>query len=322
MRVVVATDMEGAAGIDRVEQCFPHHPEAFEAGRQSLIEDVNAVIRGLRRAGAAEVKVVEGHAWGQFRALASGDLEGRPEVLRGRASMAGLLRWAQAVAMVGYHAMAGTPDGFLSHTVTGSTALHLDGEAVGEMVMTAAAFGKAGIPAVLVTGDHATVREAAHFLPWAVGVSVKRAGTMSTVALVARETATDALEAGAAQGLTRAADCPPYSVPEPVRVKVQFRSSNMADAAMALPLVRRFDERTVAFDAPTVEDALKFFGSAVQLMTAMVRQPSLMAQLDRLPDVPRIQGQWMDAILRQWLDSPDTFTAHASAFRAPDPPRS
>jgi hypothetical protein len=82
---------------------------------------------------------------------------------------------------------------------------------------------------------------------------------------------------------------------------------------MGLPLVRRFDDRTVAFEAPTIEDALKFFASAVQLMTALVRQPSLMAQLDRLPDVPRLRGQWMDAILRQWLDNPDTFTAHAGA---------
>jgi D-amino peptidase len=313
MRVVVATDMEGVAGIDRVEQCFPHHPAAFEAGRKSLIEDVNAVIRGLRRAGASELKVVEGHAWGQFHALESGDLEGQPEVLRGRASMAGLLSWARAVAMVGYHAMAGTRDGFLSHTVTGATALHLGGEAVGEMVMTAAAFGKAGVPAVLVTGDQATIREAARCLPWALGVSVKQASTMSSVALVAREAATNALEGGAAQALAHAGDCRPYTVREPVDTRVQFRSSDMADAAMTLPLVRRFDDRTVAFEAPTIEDALKFFGSAVQLMTALVRQPSLMAQLDRLPGVPRLRGQWMDTILRQWLDSPDTFAAHVGA---------
>jgi D-amino peptidase len=313
MRVVIATDMEGAAGIDRVEQCFPYHTAAFAAGRQSLIEDVNAVIRGLRRAGASELKVIEGHAWGQFHAFASADLEGQPEVLRGRASMAGLLTWAQAVAMVGYHAMAGTRDGFLSHTVTGATALHLGGEAVGEMVMTAAAFGKAGVPAVLVTGDHATVREAAHFLPWALGVPVKRASTMSTVTLIARETATKALEDGAALALARTGDCRPYRVTEPVDTRVQFRSAEMADAAMALPLAVRFDARTVAFKAPTIEDALRFFGSAVQLMTVLVRQPSLMAQLDSLSGVARVRGEWMDAILRQWLDTPETFTAHPSA---------
>ncbi|MBI4277245.1 MAG: M55 family metallopeptidase [Armatimonadetes bacterium] len=56
MRVLIATDMEGAAGIDRMEQCHPMYPEAFAMGCRHLMADINACIRGLRRGGATEIK--------------------------------------------------------------------------------------------------------------------------------------------------------------------------------------------------------------------------------------------------------------------------
>lgn len=171
MRVVIATDMEGAAGIDHVHQVLRDYPEAFEKGRWNLIADINACIRGLRRGGATELKVIELHGWGIYRAFDSHELDGAPEVLRGPASH--LASWAQAVVLLGYHAMAGTRDGFLSHTIRPFTALSWGGEPVGEMAITAAPFGATGVPVIYITGDQATVREAAHFLPWAVKTSVK-----------------------------------------------------------------------------------------------------------------------------------------------------
>src|SRR3990172_10655251 len=146
MRVVIATDMEGAAGIDRVEQCFPGYPDAFESGRQQLTMDINACIRGLRRGGAKDIKVVEGHAWGEFHAFETSDLGGHPEGLRGRRSREPMVSWAEKAVFVGYHAMAGTPDGFLSHTTMGSVALSAGGEPVGEMGVTGATCGAAGGP--------------------------------------------------------------------------------------------------------------------------------------------------------------------------------
>ncbi|MBI4278033.1 MAG: M55 family metallopeptidase [Armatimonadetes bacterium] len=314
MRVLIATDMEGAAGIDRAQQCFPGYPEIFRAGCRHLIEDINACIHGLRRGGATEVKVAEGHALGAFRAFDSGDLEGTPEIVRGRPAMEALESWAQAVALVGYHAMAGTPDGFLSHTVTLSTALRLDGEPVGEMVMTAATFGLSGVPVILVTGDHATVREAAHFLPWAARAEVKRAATITDVTLLPREEASRRIEQGAAAAMARRDGCRPLCLPEPLETEVHFWAPELADAAMVLPLARRCGERAVGFTAPTLRDALKFFSVAWQMMMP-ARDRALRQQVDALPEVQRQRDQWTDTLLRAWLRTPSPFQANPNALR-------
>ncbi len=314
MKVVIATDMEGAAGIDRVEQCFRGYPEAFETGRQQLIADINACIRGLRRGGAKDIKVVEGHAWGDFHAFESGDLDGRPEVLRGRGGREPMVSWAEKAVFVGYHAMAGTPDGFLSHTTMGSVALSAGGEPVGEMVMTAATCGSAGVPVLLVTGDHATVREARHFLPWAVGVEVKRATSISAVRLLSREEASRAIETGAAAAMARAHDCRPLRLPEPLEIEVQFRATEFADASMILPMARRQGDRAIGFTAPTFAEGMRFFASAVQL-TTQARQRPLWSKLQTLPEVQQMSHEWLESFLRPWLEQPSPFTPNAKALR-------
>src|SRR4029453_5880444 len=67
-----------------------------------------------------------------------------------------------ACLLVGMHAMAGTPDGVLSHTVSGREwrSLRFNGVLVGETGINAALCGTWDCPVVLVTGDEATGREA------------------------------------------------------------------------------------------------------------------------------------------------------------------
>ena len=66
-----------------------------------------------------------------------------------------------AALFVGMHAMAGTPDGVLAHTVSGSSwwRLRFNGVEVGETGINAALCGAWGCPVLLVTGDEASCRE-------------------------------------------------------------------------------------------------------------------------------------------------------------------
>ena len=59
------------------------------------------------------------------------------------------------------HAMAGTPDGVLNHTVSGQAwrNLSFNGTLVGETGINAALCGTWGCPVLLVTGDEAACRE-------------------------------------------------------------------------------------------------------------------------------------------------------------------
>ena len=65
-----------------------------------------------------------------------------------------------AALFVGMHAMAGTPDGVLSHTVSGQAwqNLRFNGTLVGETGINAALCGHWGCPVLLVTGDRAVCR--------------------------------------------------------------------------------------------------------------------------------------------------------------------
>src|SRR5438552_506735 len=65
------------------------------------------------------------------------------------------------IVFVGAHAMAGTTDGVLSHTVSSETWYNaaINGTLVGESGIVAAVAGSFGVPAIYVSGDAATCRE-------------------------------------------------------------------------------------------------------------------------------------------------------------------
>jgi D-amino peptidase len=56
-------DIEGISGIDNVRQ-IRYGSKEFEEGRIQVTEDVNAAVRGLRAAGATEIRVADSHGSG------------------------------------------------------------------------------------------------------------------------------------------------------------------------------------------------------------------------------------------------------------------
>ncbi len=67
--------------------------------------------------------------------------------------------------MLGFHAMMGTPDGVLCHTQSSKTENRYwyNGVESGELAQSAAIAGYYGVPAIMVSGDEATCREARKF---------------------------------------------------------------------------------------------------------------------------------------------------------------
>ena len=103
------------------------------------------------------------------------------------------------------HAMAGSADGVLSHTVSGQAwqSLSFNGTLVGETGINAALCGTLGLPVVLVTGDRAMCREARELLgDGLTTVEVKEGlGRFSARMKTPRE-ARELIEAGAKQALS------------------------------------------------------------------------------------------------------------------------
>src|SRR6266540_2129756 len=153
MRVHVISDMEGVAGIVKWEQVTGGDP-MYEEGRRLYTEEINAAVRGAKAAGATEIVVMDCHGAGgdySFNSLV-------PDLLDPACEYVVQQEWTEytafleagcdAALLVGMHAMAGTPDGVLSHTVSGQAwqSLRFNGIAVGETGINAALCGQWGCP--------------------------------------------------------------------------------------------------------------------------------------------------------------------------------
>lgn len=176
-RALILGDIEGITGVDDWRQIFDGH-DGYDAACRDYEADVNAAAAGLRAGGADEVLVVDTHGAGRnVRAEALRDcrLIDGPNMM-GRideAYAAGI----DALALVGYHAAAGTPDGFVPHSFAVQTRSWVDGRLAGEPAFYALMAAARGVPTIAVTGDAQTVRQLRDFGPAARAVETKRSSS-------------------------------------------------------------------------------------------------------------------------------------------------
>src|SRR3954470_8075735 len=230
MRVHVISDMEGVSGIVKWQQTSGGDP-MYEEGRRLYTEEINAAVRGAKAAGATEIVVMDCHGAGgdyTFNSLL-------PELLDADCEFVVQNEWTEytefleqgcdAALFVGMHAMAGTPDGVLSHTVSAQAwqSLRFNGVAVGETGINAALCGQWGCPVLLVTGDRAVCREARALLGDAlttaqVKVGLGRFSARNLTAVRAREL----IEAGAKSALKDLGAVQPYDPGRPCEIEIVF----------------------------------------------------------------------------------------------------
>jgi D-amino peptidase len=231
VRVHVISDIEGCAGIVKWAQTGGDSPLYLEEGRRIYTEEINAAVRGAKAAGATEIVVMDCHGAGgdfTFNSLLAELLDPDCEyVIQNEWTeyTEFLEEGCDAALFVGMHAMAGTPDGVMSHTVSGQAwqSLKFNGTLVGETGINAALCGQWGCPVLLVTGDRATCREATSLLGEGlttveVKVGLGRFSARSLPALKAREL----IEDGARRALQDLNAVRPYDPGRPCEIEVQF----------------------------------------------------------------------------------------------------
>src|SRR6266536_2661169 len=232
MRVHIISDMEGVSGIVKWEQTTGGDP-MYEEGRRLYTEEINAAIRGAKAGGAKEIVVMDCHGAGKgwsFNSLIPDLLEDDCEfvVQEMWSDYTGFLEeGCDAALFVGMHAMAGTPDGVMNHTVSGQQWQNLwfNGTLVGETGINAALCGQWGCPVLLVTGDEAVCREGKELLgDGLTTVAVKKGlGSFSArqfPALKAREM----IEEGAKKALHDLSAVKPYDPGRPSEIQIEFHT--------------------------------------------------------------------------------------------------
>src|SRR5574341_666038 len=245
MKILIAADMEGITGVTTWDQVTPGHTE-YARFRRLMTEDVNAAIRGVFEAGAEEVLVADGH-WNGSNILIE-ELDRRARLNTGSPSpfsmMEGIDESVDGVFFIGYHARNGSPNAILDHTWSARTVanLWLNEILTGEYGLNESLAGDFGVPVIMVSGDQTACAQMSELLGEIEVAVVKQATGRFAAECLTPQVAQEIIFTSAARAVERLADGDmpdPFVLDLPVRVTVEFFSSDMADRATRIPFTER-----------------------------------------------------------------------------------
>jgi D-amino peptidase len=158
--------------------------------------------------------------------------------------------------------MAGTRDGVLAHTVSGSSwwRLRFNGVEVGETGINAALCGSWGCPVLLVTGDEASCREGQALLgDRLTTVAVKKGLGRFSARQYPAPKARELIEAGARAALADLKAVAPYDPGSPCEITVDFNTSDHVEKYRYRPGVEITEPRQIVSRADDWWTAWKQF---------------------------------------------------------------
>lgn len=257
MKVYIVADMEGISGVDDSSVWESGH-RTYQEGRKFMIGDVNAAVAGAFDAGASEVVVHDWHGGGNN--LLMEELDRRARHTRGIPGF----WWGEldasfdAFGFVGQHAMAGTRNGFLDHTMTSAWfELRFNGQAVGEIAVWAVTAGMMGVPMTFFAGDRAACEEARTVTPGVAAAEVKAGRGRNRAACVHPAVARERIAEAARDGLRRRGEILPVKIPLPITVELTFATTDKCDAVASRLDIERVGARTVRWTASRPEEVLR-----------------------------------------------------------------
>lgn len=247
MRIYVLADMEGISGIRKIEEVKLDVPSEYEYGRELMMRDINAAVEGCFRGGATEVVVADTHGGGGQVRL--GEMDGRAvyETPNQGLMMPSLDDTFDGVILLGHHAMAGTLNGFLDHTMSSMSwfEYRINDTVVGEIGIEAAWAGHYDVPVIMVSGDQATADEASALLGNVETAVVKWGVGRNRAKCLPLEKAHTAITDCAEKAVGRSSEFAPYKPDVPGWARLTFYRSDMADAFANRSDIERVDARTI-----------------------------------------------------------------------------
>lgn len=258
LKVFVSVDMEGISGVGTSAMTSSSGKD-YAVARRLMTEDVNAVIATILSRGPAEIVLNDSH--GDMQNIHHLELDPRVTYIQGSMKPWGMVEGLDttfdAAIFVGYHARAGTPNGFLAHTGTGSVkGVWLNGVEVGEGGMNAAFAGEHGVPVILASGDSVFAEQFTALVP-AQAVVTKWAVTPASARLRHPARVRQDLVEATRRALDGLASAEPYVIGQPVTVRMRFADTTKPQMVEAIPGVEREDGYTVVFTSETMREAYR-----------------------------------------------------------------
>lgn len=270
--IFISTDMEGVGGIGTSAMTSTQGKD-YATGRRLMTDEVNAVVAAIfARHPGARILVNDSH--GDHQNLLHTELDPRVTYIQGAVKPLGMVQGLDetfdGAVFLGYHAMAGDPEGFLAHTGSGSVkGLWWNDVEVGEGGMNAAFAGSVGVPVILVAGDEAATRELGTLLG-SETVTTKVAETPASARLLHPSVVQDRLVEGVGRALDglAAGRFRPLDLGGPVRIRMRFATTQHADVLLAIPGVTKVDGFTMAYTARNADEAYRLIRFMYRFVTS------------------------------------------------------
>ena len=238
MKFLVMTDIEGVTGVTTFSQA-----ERSQFGREMLMNDVKAVLAGIKEAGADAV-LYDMHTDGRNIDISQVDVP----VVMGKPILGDLYRGigngVDGLFLLGLHTMQHVKGALLAHSYLREyDAIYLNDILVGEIGMEAALAGEQGIPLKFVAGDDLCCEEGKKFIDNLVTCKLKKSLTSDTAVCLPPETTSKMLEEAAYKAVK--ADIKPFKVEAPYEIKIKFSDCKYLNSMKQLHPEIFADEKTV-----------------------------------------------------------------------------
>lgn len=250
--------MEGIGGIG-TSAMVSSSGKDYATGRKLMTDEVNAVVNAIFQTGPATVLVNDSH--GDMQNLLHTELDPRVEYIQSNIKPLGMVQGLDSsfdgVIFIGYHAMAGSENGFLAHT--GSSVvkgLWINGTEVGEGGLNTFFAGSIGVPVILASGDK-TFSEEIKKLTATRTVITKEAIGASAAKLLHPDVVKKELQTQTIAALKDLKNAKPLSVKDPIEFVLKVDTPTRADVAMGIPGMKRVDGYTISYQAKNMDEAYR-----------------------------------------------------------------
>lgn len=258
VKIFISVDMEGIGGIGSSAMVSSSGKD-YATGRKLMTDEVNAVVEAIFQAGPAEVLVNDSH--GDMQNLLHTELDPRVEYIQSNIKPLGMVQGLDAsfngIIFLGYHAMAGTENGFLAHTGSGTVkGLWINGTEVGEGGLNALFAGSVGVPVIMASGDKTFADEIVKVVPTRTVITKEAIGS-SAAKLLHPDVVKKELNAQTTAALKDLKNAKPLAVKQPITFDIKLESTTRADVAMGIPGMKRVDGYTISYTAKNMDEAYK-----------------------------------------------------------------
>lgn len=253
-------DAEGISGVHLKEQVMSNGP-LYAEFRKYMTQEINVCVEGLKAGGADKIVVRDAHSsgtnvlWHELSPLAYEYVIGSCGTVR----MPGIEE-CDAVVLLGYHAMAGTPMAVLEHTMSSLTWQNfwINGKKSGEVALDAAIAGDYNKPVIMVSGDDKVCAEAAELLPGVVTAQVKKGLSIYGARHLPMEKAYELIRKKSAEAVQKviSGDIKPYKVSTPVTLRLEVVERGRIPNIYSKPYAKIIDGHTYEVTGSSVEEAL------------------------------------------------------------------